>query len=298
VTFTSDLIERTRVELSGNQLEELNELANDIDTTTTDLTLRYESKSIDRGKWVSIGLEDMYVWTFTPGSQPNVKVRRGSRLSTPSVHAAGEIVRVNSRFSDAVILKELNTELRALSSPLNGLFRVRTLDLTSASPSISYDLSGVTDILGVLGVQYDTPGSVNDWPDIQSWEMRRNQSQDDFASGLALRINESIPNGRALRLRYRAPFAELSSLTQNVENVTGLPATAIDIPPLGAAARLVGTGEARRSFLDGQPDTRRSSEVPPGSASRAAAVLLQLRDRRVNEERARLQALYPDRKWG
>lgn len=280
----------------GNQLEELNELASDLTAAETNIALTRETESIARGKRLTVGLEEMYVWSFTAGSQPTVTVRRGFGMSTATTHTAGDLLRVNARWSDILILKAINAELRSLSSPSNGLFRVRTLDLTSSSPLLSYDLSGVSDLLSPIGVQVDTPGVDNSWPYVAA-QIRRNQSPDDFSSGLALRVDDSLSNGRPMRLVYRAPFSELTTLTQDVTNVSGLPPSAHDIPSLGAAARLMGTYEARRSFVDSQPDTRRASEVSPGSAARSASVLSSLRQKRIGEEKARLQQLYPDRKW-
>jgi hypothetical protein len=75
--------------------------------------------------------------------------------------------------------------------------------------------------------------------------------------------------------------------------VTGLMASAADIPAIGVAARLLSSREARRSQVDSQPENRRAADVPPGTARSAASGLFALRDRRLREESAKLKNLYP-----
>lgn len=296
MTTCADLIEHTTTELLGAQTEELNVLKTSITASDTTVSLTYDTRGIDRGQIISIGLEDMYVWTFQAGSTPSATVQRGVRGTTAATHAANDLIKIAPRFSPAQVLRAINFDLRALSSPMNGLFRVKTTDLTSSQTLGAYDLSEVSNLIEVLTVQYDNTGPGQEWPYVTSWETRTNQNETDFSSGRALRIYDSIPTARQVRIQYTTPFTELSSLTQDVANVSGLPQTAHDIPPLGAAARLMGTSEARRAFLDGQPDTRRASEVGSGSATRSASTLLQLRSQRIREERARFDKLYPERK--
>lgn len=295
MTTTSDLIELTRAELLGSQQEQLNKLTADITATDDAIPLGYDTQ-LNRGQYISVGIEDMYVWDYAPSSR-TATVRRAMRGTVAATHTEDELVYIQPRFSNGLILKELNADIRSLSSPSNGLFRVKSLELTSQVVQTTYDLEGVGDLLDPLQVLIDVPGSDNSWPYVRRWELRRNQDQENFSSGVALRLNEPVPNGRPLRFIYKAPFTELTTLTQDVTNQSGLPLTAHDIPPLGAAARLIGTAEARRSSLDAQGDTRRAQEVPIGAAARGASVLMQLRSRRIAEERSRLQEKYPVRKW-
>ena len=83
-----------------------------------------------------------------------------------------------------------------------------------------------------------------------------------------------------------------AALSTNV-SVTGLQPSATDLPPIGAAIRLMAGREIKRNFTESQGDTRRSTEVPPGAIAQSANGLARLRQTRIAAEAARLHALYP-----
>ena len=127
--------------------------------------------------------------------------------------------------------------------------------------------------------------------DRNEWRLRRDMSTADFASGAALTVNGYVEPG-SMRVTYKAPFASLVTATDNVESVSGLHAQAHDILPLGAAIRLTAGAEIARNFLD-QADTRRADEVPGTARLGQMRALLQLRQQRIDAEKARLYAKYP-----
>ena len=96
-------------------------------------------------------------------------------------------------------------------------------------------------------------------------------------------------------IRYASRLQTLSStLTDDAAATTGLLTNQLDIPALGAAARLMGVREAKRTFIERSVDSRRAAEVPAGSSARAAAVLMQLLNGRIKSEADRLRQLFPD----
>lgn len=78
----------------------------------------------------------------------------------------------------------------------------------------------------------------------------------------------------------------------DVTTLTGIPATAVDIPPLGAAIQLTLPREIRRNFMDNQPDPRKAPEVPPGAVANSVTQLTALYNIRVSEEAERLSRQY------
>jgi hypothetical protein len=114
-----------------------------------------------------------------------------------------------------------------------------------------------------------------------------------FASGNMLQLYEPAAPGRAIRVKYRAPFGQLVNLTDNVGTVTGLPDSAMDIPPMGAAMRLVAPREIKRNFTESQGEPRRSEEVPPGAVAGSWRGLAGMRAQRILSEAMRLAAMYP-----
>lgn len=287
MTVTADVLAEARDLMLASSRQELNRLTADITTTAATLTIDFAAGSIATGATIAIDLELLYVWSV---SGSTVTVQRGVRGSTAAAHTAGALITVNPVVSDFRVLKEVNFELLSLSSPANGLYRVKTITTTVTTAS-SYDLA--SDVIDVLAVQWNEYGPYRDWPRTRRWDLLANQDTSIFPSGYALQLYTPPPVGRTLRVTYSAAFSTLAALTDDVQVTTGLPATANDIPAIGAAARLLSAREARRSSLDAQPESRQAQDVPPGVARTAAAALFALRKQRITEEAARLTSTYP-----
>lgn len=298
MTTLADLVAQTEEHLLAGARDELNQLAATVDTDDTEWSFTYELSGVQQGAYVSVDLEIVYVWD-TNDSAKTATVQRGMLGSTPAAHTGGSIAYANPKFSKWAITKALNQEIVDLSAPPNGLFRPRTFTTTTSPVAMTYPIPvDNDDIIDVLDIRYDAPGAEHAWPRVTRYEYRilrglPTATESGSASGLSLRVNTAMYPGRDLLVTYSAPFLPLAALADDVEDVTGLPTSAVDIPPLGAAARLMGVREARRAFVEDEVDSRRANEVPPGSAAKAAAVLLSILDGRIKTEYLRLIAAYP-----
>lgn len=283
---TSDLIQSTRRHLMSSGREALNRLDGTLSSSAGTLTFEFPAGQIAAGALLAIDLELLHVWSV---AGQVATVERGLLGSTPAAHADNAVITVNPVVSDYRIFAELNNELASISGPTL-LYRVKnlTIDVTAA---YSYDLAA--DALRVLAVQYNDWGASFDWPLLRRWDFLPDQDTALFASGAALRLFEAPPPGRTMRITYAAALGALAALTDVVETTTGIPPSAVDIPPLGAAARILAGREARRSSLDSQPESRQAADVPPGTARSAATQLFALRDRRLKEEAAKLSHRWP-----
>lgn len=285
---TRDLIAETRSHLRDP--ETLNELAA-LDATQTVVTFQRATKGVSEGTLLSVDLETCYVWSVDTAAK-TAEVRRGHEGSTAAIHTAGALVRVGPGHSDFAILRALNAEIRALSGM--GLGPVKTLALTTSSTGVrTYNLA--TDVIGVVDVRYDADSTGNEWPQIHSWTWLPDMPTAEFAAGNALRLDAPVPSGRPLRVFYKAPLVTLATLADDVATVTGLAASALDIPPLGAAWRLTAGAEVERNQTHRQGDSRRADEVPPGAKMRSTLQLQQARDARIREEKANLAREWPSR---
>lgn len=291
MTTAQDLVHETRSHLLHGGRESLNKLAATIDDNDTTVTFDFDLGPIQEGAVVSIGLERMYVWSVTESSKTAV-VERGWDGSTADDHTDGDIVRVNSRFDDFAIFRALNEDIIDLSSPENGLFQVATLDRTYSTTTYGYNLA--SDMIGEpLIVQAEYPGGTGNWMRLGGWRFDTNADSTDFASGKSLHLlgDQGSP-GRTIRIVYRAAFDTFLALTDDLEDI-GLPETCADIPPLGAAARLLAGRAVRRSDMDAQGNSRRAEEVSTTDALSSPRGLLAQRQMRINAEAARLFAAYP-----
>lgn len=285
-----DLIEETKGHLYAGTREPMNSLAGSHDASTTTFNFNHEL-NFAAGAVLAVDLELVYVWSV---SGLTATVARGWGGSTAATHATGALVAINPRFPDFTIFRALNADLADLSSPLNGLFQMKTVDLTYSAAVAGYDLTGVTDLLDVYEVRYDESGPAKQWPS-SSWLLKRNSSTTDFASGHALVLTSGVDPGATVRVSYKAPFAPLTGYTDNVQTIAGLSAFADDLPPLGAAMRLSGVREGARNIFEAQGDTRRALEVPAGAQTRVWATFQEIRRGRIEAEAARLAQQYPPR---
>lgn len=289
MTTLNDVIERTRRHLhSGETRDERDKLNGAVASVDTTVQLVYGRDGVQSGSVLALGLEELYVWERTDSS---VVVSRGQNGSTAAAHINGTIVYIKPKFSAFSILKSVNEELDALSA--DGLYRVLTVPLTYVPGTDAYNLTGVTDLIDILSVEYAVNDGTGRWASLRNnrYRLRRDMATADFASSMALTINGYVENG-SMRITYKAPYLQLSTLEDNVETVSGLHSQAHDILTIGAALRLVAVNEVSRNFLD-QSETRRAGEVPTGARSGQIRNLASLRMARLEAEKSRLYAKRP-----
>lgn len=294
MTTVADLIHQVRTDylLTGTR-EQRNKLAGSVTSSDASLALDKPVNYIQPGTRLSVDFEDLYVWSI---SSQQASVERGQFGTTAASHSIGAMVYVNPRFSDAQILRSINDELKALSSPANGLFRIRTSDF-DYSPSVEgYNLN-LTDPISVYQVRYRSIGPEIDWVTIprSQWEFIRNAPTVDFTNAYALFVRGYADSGQTIRVFYRSGFTALAASGDDIQSVSGLQAEANDVLGLGAAIRLCAGREIHRNFDEVQGETRRADEVPPGSNLQALRGLLAQYDTRRKQEASRLARLYPDR---
>lgn len=298
MSTAADLINKVRRRLQPTQREMAVYLgapytAGALTMQLTDPTDGSSLNAVSPGCELAIDLELFYVESFANGV---ATVIPGDLGSTSANHANGARVWVNPRYSDFDILSGLNDDLDDLSTPDNGLYQVKSIEITHTPPHIGYDLVGVTTILEILSVRYRVPSSpaTLEWIPIPKREYELTPSSDtgDFASGYALSIYEGGFPGQPIRVTYKAPFAHFATYNDDSVTVCGLPATAADLPYLGAAIALTSPREIKRNQTEAQPDSRKANEVPPGAVMNSVAGLEKIRSRRIKGENERLYQLY------
>lgn len=297
MSTASDLVEETLSYLYAGTRESVLRLSGTHDDTTTTLTFQ-DRVNFDPGTVLSVDLEQILVWAVTENT---ATVQRGYQNSNPASHANSSVLTVNAKFPKFGVLRAINAELSALSSPANGLFQMRTLEFTYNSAIDGYDLedtvtdTAIVDPDSIYSVTYDESGPEKRWPEVKTWRLIRNANPSDFPSGYAI-VLIGPESGRKVRVTYKSSYGSLANLSDDIQTTTGLSSHADDIPPLGAAFRLASVREVARNFFEHQSETRRADEVPSGSQLRGSAGLIQLRETRIKEERARLARQYPHRR--
>ena len=290
-------IDQTRDMLLSGYVEELNLVIAPALTDATGTTVHVQNASssgIVKGVIIEINEELMYVTAVT-GTEVSVIRGYGGSTASSTGHAVDSLVRTSPKFPTHRIIDAINDDLAYLSAPDSGLFQMKSLQSITYNAAIDgYNMTGLTDeeVQSIYSVTYAQVGVEAREPDVRAWELKRNRDTDTFASGLALVLYGTAWPGKKLNVSYKSPFTSITN-SSSTRVSTGLPTTAYDLPPLGAAMALMTTRPIRREFLDAQGTSRMGEEVPPGAIAASFKDLMGRRFARVSAEAARLAAKYP-----
>ena len=283
------LINRVSRQLLSGTIEERNKLATTVNSAATSIVMTYALNSIRAGAVFEIDSELMYVWsvdttTFT------ATVERAYAGTTVAAHTSGAIVTYNPRFPQQQLLDVLNQDIDDLSSPLNGLYRVITVDLSYNGSDRQINIPSASSIIDLIDVRLRYLS--DDFVALRGTRLARDLPTADFASTFAITLDSRTMAG-TLRVRYRAPFVRVTTTADNLQTVSFMPISMEDILEYGIMARMLAPREVKRNFTESQGDTRRSDEVPVGAVSGSASSVLRLRRDRIIAEAAKLAKQYP-----
>jgi hypothetical protein len=231
----------------------------------------------------------MYIWTADTGTKV-LTVERGFNGTTATSHTSTALIKINPRFPRAQVLEAVNDEIADLSSPMNGLFQIKTVDIDYNGSDVMINLTGVTAIIDLVNVSVRY--MVDDYPIARKVRLVRDVPTDDFSTGFALRFDQGVFPGR-LRIVYKAPYVTVSTESSDVNTTGGIQDTVTDIVAIGAQLRLMSPREIKRNFTESQGDSRRAEEVPVGAVGGSISNLQRLRRDRIQAEAARLTRSYP-----
>lgn len=283
------VINRVLRQLLSGTVEQRNKLAANVTASGTSVSVSYDVAGLRAGSVFEINSEMFYVWEVNSGTK-TLTVERGFNGTTAAAHTAGAIITANPRFPRAQMLEAVNDELADLSSPMHGLYQVKSFDIDYNGSDEFINLPPVAAILDVISVHVRYTS--DDYIQVRKFKLVRDMPTDDFSSGFALRFEQDVRQGR-LRIVYKAPFTALTAETQNLSTFAGLPSTCEDIVNLGVQIRMMAPREIKRNFTESQGDTRRADEVTAGSVSNSVTNLIRMRRDRITAEAARLHRQYP-----
>jgi hypothetical protein len=289
MSTASALLDRVNRQLLSGTIEERNKLATTVSSSDTSFVMSYDLGGLRAGTAFEIDSELIYIWEAVSGSK-TVTVERGYMGTTAAAHTAGAVITLNPRFPKAQMLEALNQDIDDLSSPLNGLFRIVSTDLNYNGSDRQIDLTGATSVLDLIDVRLRYLDS--DYPVIRLTRLQRDLPTTDFASGFAIVFDEPVMAG-SLRVRYKAPFSRVSTISDSIQSVANIPTAMEDILELGVMSRVLSVREVKRNFIESQGDTRRSDEVGAGAMRDSFSNILRLRRDRIIAEAAKLARQYP-----
>jgi hypothetical protein len=283
------LLNRVSRQLLSGTIEERNKLASTVTSSDTSITMSYELNALRTGGVFQLDSELIFIWAADVGTK-TLTVERGYADTTAAAHTAGAIAILNPRFPQQQMLEALNQDIDDLSSPLNGLYRVVSVNVDYNGADRQINLTGATSVIDIIDVRLRYLSS--DYPVLRGVRLARGLPTSDFASGYAVTFDEQTMAG-TLTVRYKAPFVRASTGTSDIQTSCLIPQTMEDILEMGVMARMLSVREVKRNFIESQGDTRRSDEVPAGSMSNSFTNISRLRRDRIIAEAARLARQYP-----
>lgn len=289
MTTAATVIDRTLRQLLSGTVEARNKLASTIDSSATSVTMTYSLEALRAGQVFEIDSEMFYIWEADVSTK-TLTVQRGYNATTAAAHTAGAMVTISPRFPRSQVLESINDEIADLSSPMHGLFQVKTLNITYNGNDRMVNLVGATNVIDLLNVsvRYLT----DDYPLARKVKIVRDMPTDDFASGFALKFDQNVYPGR-LRVVYKSAYGGVTDESTSLTTTCGIQDSVIDIVNIGTQLRLMAPREIKRNFTESQGDTRRAEEVGPGAITASVSNLRQLRRDRITAEAARLARAYP-----
>lgn len=295
-----DLIQKTQRYLVSSQRDLAVQLATSYTAGSGIMTIQgVSAQSIAQGAILSIDLEVFYVLGITPTTGV-VQVIPGYQGSIETNHAAGTLVFIDPKFTYFDIAVAINDDLADLSSPDNGIFQIASSAITFNPTYSGYDLGSPTAVpalpanfIDIVEIRYRIPTPTHNFPLLANYKVARNVNDPIFPSGNGLIIYESAYPGMPMYCTWFAPLGQFENLSDNVVTTTGLQPSAIDIPVLGAAIRLVEGREVKRNFIETQPDPRKAQEVPPGAVMNSVNGWVRRRNSRIDAEADRIRRQYP-----
>ena len=298
-----EVIDNTLDLLLGASRESLNMVYNPIGVTDTTISITYNPTTIQPNTYIEIDEELMYVWASEFGSPSStVTVQRGMRSTVATTHEAGALIRVDPYFPKYQVQKALQAEIGSWGPQV---YAVATIDIPLTDYVGGYDLGILGDYYRIMDVR-ESPdlelGYVSDnmWPRVK-WEELKNAPFSQFPSGNALFIIDPLGvwdspqnSPRTVHVIYAKPFdwARPWSLTTDLISDVGIDANELDIPPYGAAWRLLQGREARRTLVEAWGQSADLKEEPPMYASQAAQAFKAIRDGRLADAMQRLNVKF------
>ena len=290
MTTAGNLVDRTAQNLLAGVVEERNKIASSLDASTTSVPIEYSLGSLREQTVFQVDSELMYIWEVNTASK-TLTVERGFGGTTAATHADGAIVVVSPKFPRWQILQALNDELADLSSPMNGLFQMKTVDISYNGSDRQINLTGITSMIDVYDVRWRYLS--DDYPVVRRYRLMRDMPTSDFPSGYVLSLDEPVMSS-TIRVIYKDKYTAFGTEASTLAS-TGASTELADLLVLGAQIRLLASREVKRNFIESQGDTRRADEVPAGAMNASVTNLLRLRRDRIQAEAARLNRQYPTR---
>ena len=301
-------------QLRGTTRDKVNILSQPLDApaplTVENIYLTGDTSGVTIGSILVVGQESMYVLAVTPASL-SASVIRGFDDTTPIAVASGSLVQIDPPWTRGIVQDRLRDEIRSWAPQL---FRVADVEIPLVNWQRGYDLSAITTpIIRILKVTAPEPpyvGTPGDWtgegvadtaqlnPTLK-FKYDPNANILEFPSGKALILTDSwTPRAIGnIHIVYAAPFDVDTSWAETTDMIAsvGVNEMDLDIPALGATARLLRMTSVRRALLNVQGQSREDQDIRMTDILQAAQQFEMAAQSRRSDAQQRLLSDFPYR---
>lgn len=300
-TSFEQLVSRVKQQLLGYTRDQASISYLTAGMTATDTTFTVDTdtvKNISRGL-VEIDDEMIMVKKFDQASGLVTVLGglsgRGVEGTTPAVHSINTFVTDDPMYPVKRVKEAINDTINAT---FPDLYVFGEHEFPKIAARYEYPLPA--EVEDVYKVFVNTIGPSAVWFPLSSWRFNPQASTTagqvkptPAPTGKSLQImRDFIVPGRNIRVTYIKRPATLSNDSDDFETTTGYPERYVDMVAYGACWRLLPAYESARLQQQGIEATERAPLVPTGAGSQAAQYYLSLYQRRLQEERDRLQRLF------
>lgn len=289
----NEMVDEVRSSLAGYTLRQdrISYLTSAINTT--DLALSIGS-SANLAKGV-IEVDDELIW-IDNFSQTNSVLNaapgfgRGYQGTTASPHAQYAQVTLSPTFPRLMIKKAINDVINSLYPKL---WSVASTTFTFNASQTTYPLPD--DVESILYMSWQTTGSSLEWLPINRWRADPMANIATFNTTNTVNIYENIQPGRTVQVYYTTTPNTLDANTDDYADVTGLPASSVEVVILGACYKLLSYVDSGRINLSSAEADLNDTKIPSTAGVASSRYIYALYQQRLNDEALKLQDKYPIR---
>jgi hypothetical protein len=289
----SDMIDEVRSSLAGYTLRQdrITYLNNAI--SSTDLAMTIGSSSNLAKGIIEIDSELIWIDNFNQSSSTLNAAPgfgRGYQNTPASPHAQYAQITLSPTFPKVMIQKAINDVINSLYPKL---WAVASTTFTFNASQTTYPLPD--DLESILYMSWQTTGSSLEWLPINRWRADPMANISAFNTTNTVNIYENIQPGRTVQVYYTTTPNTLDNPTDDYVDVTGLPASSVEVVILGACYKLLSYVDAGRINLSSAEADLNDTKIPSTAGVASSRYIYALYQARLNDEALKLQDKFPIR---
>jgi hypothetical protein len=186
---------------------------------------------------------------------------------------------------------------KAINDVINSLYpklwSVASTTFTFNASQTTYALPD--DLESILYMSWQTTGSSQEWLPINRWRGDQMANVATFNTQNTVNIYENIQPGRTVQVYYTTTPTTLDNNTDDYADVTGLPASSVEVVILGACYKLLSYVDSGRINLSSAEADLNDTKIPSTAGVASSRYIFALYQQRLSDEALKLQDKYPIR---